>query len=83
MNTNKTVDFDLSTTKQLLLQDCGIGLLEFRSYINPIISENRNISIEKAKNQQRITHTEVLIFYAKIGEDIRDIAAIRHRRKAG
>lgn len=45
---------------------------EFRSYINPIIAKSRGLSIEDAKPKKIVQTNEVLAFFAKIGESIKN-----------
>lgn len=74
-----TILFDLRTTKQELREEAEMSHTEFRKYINPIISKNRNITLEQAKNERRVRHTEVIMFYANIAEDINMIIAKRKK----
>lgn len=45
---------------------------EFSKYINPIISENRGITEKAAKFYSKLRPIEIVKFYEKIGEPLRE-----------
>ncbi|WP_338731200.1 hypothetical protein [Mangrovimonas cancribranchiae] len=62
--------------KGSLSHDLNMSSKEVALYINPIIAENRNISLEEAKKKSKLRPVEVVLFYNKIGEPLRDCTLV-------
>ncbi|WP_338731756.1 hypothetical protein [Mangrovimonas cancribranchiae] len=62
--------------KGALSRDLQMNSKEVAKYINPIIANNRNITLDEAKKKSKLRPVEVLLFYNKIGEPIRESALL-------
>ncbi|WP_417198945.1 hypothetical protein [Bizionia sp.] len=62
--------------KGALIQEFNMSPKEFARYINPIIANNRNITLNEAKFLSKLRPVEIVLFYEKIGEPLRDSALV-------